>query len=76
MTGYGIMSSVWDMILQCGSTIKVSIEPPVATRHRRDMTAKLLKATLNPNTHTQTQLCSCIYGTESTYGKSYAACAF
>ena len=49
----GIMSSVWDMILQWGSTIKVSIELPVATRHRRDMTVKLLKATLNPNTHTQ-----------------------
>ena len=46
------MSSVWDMILQWGSTIKVSIELPVATRHRRDMTEKLLKATLNPNTHT------------------------
>ena len=48
----GIMSSVWDMILKRGSTIKVSIELPVATRHRRDMTEKLLKATLNPNTHT------------------------
>ena len=48
------MSSVWDMILQWGSTIKVSIELPVATRHRRDMTEKLLKATLNPNTHTHT----------------------
>ena len=44
--------SVWDMILQWGSTIKVSIELPVATRHRRDMTEKLLKATLNPNTYT------------------------
>ena len=48
------MSSVWDMILQWGSTIKVSIELPVATRHRRDMTEKLLKATLNPNSHTHT----------------------
>ena len=48
----GIMSSVWDMILQWGSTIKVSIELPVATRHRRDMTEKLLKAALNPNSHT------------------------
>ena len=37
-----------------GSTIKVSIELPVATRHRHDMTEKLLKATLNPNTHTHT----------------------
>ena len=48
------MSSVWDMILQWGSTLKVSIELPVATRHRRDMTEKLLKATFNPNTHTHT----------------------
>ena len=46
------MSSVWDMILPLGSTIKVSPELPVATRHRRDMTEKLLKATLNQNTHT------------------------
>ena len=30
----------------------MSIELPVATRNRRDMTEKLLKATLNPNTHT------------------------
>ena len=29
--------------------MKVSIELPVATRHRRDMTEKLLKVTLNPN---------------------------
>ena len=49
VTGCGIMPSVWHMILQWGSTIKVSIELPVATRHRRDMTEKLLKATLNPN---------------------------
>ena len=28
------------------------IELPVATRHRRDMTGKLLKAALNQNTHT------------------------
>ena len=43
------MSSVWGMILQWGSTIKVSIELPVATRHRRDMIEELLKATLNQN---------------------------
>ena len=43
------MSSVWGMILQRGNTIKVSLELPVATRHRLDMTEKLLKATLNPN---------------------------
>ena len=39
---------------QWGSTIKVSIELPVATKHRRDMTEKMLKATLNTNTHTHT----------------------
>ena len=47
------MSSVWGMILHWGSTIEVSIELPVATRHRRDMTEKLLKATLNPNEQQQ-----------------------
>ena len=41
------MSGVWGMILQWGSTIKVSTELPVETRHGRDMTEKLLKATLN-----------------------------
>ena len=30
----------------------MSIELPVTTRHRRDMIEKLLKATLNPNSHT------------------------
>ena len=34
----------------------MSIELPVATRHRRDMTGKLLKATLNPNSHTHANL--------------------
>ena len=53
MTGCGIMLSVWGMILLWGSTIKVSIELPVATRHRRDMTEKLLEATLNPNKQQQ-----------------------
>ena len=38
VTGSGIVSGVWGMILLSGSTIKVSIELPVATRHRRDMT--------------------------------------
>ena len=42
-------TSCWNMILQWGSTLKVSLELPVATRHRRDMTEKLLKATLNLN---------------------------
>ena len=32
----------------------MSTELPLTTRHRRDMTEKLLKATLNPNTHTHT----------------------
>ena len=49
VTGYGIMSSVLGMILQWGSNINLSIELPVATRHCRDMTENLLKATLNPN---------------------------
>ena len=49
VTGYGIMSSVWGMILQWDSTIKVSTELPVATRDCRDMTEKLLKVMLNPN---------------------------
>ena len=31
----------------------MSIELPVATRHHRDMTEKLLKATLNPNKQQQ-----------------------
>ena len=43
------MTSVWSMILQRGRTIKVSIELPVTTRHPRDMTERLLKATLYLN---------------------------
>ena len=50
------MTSVWGMILQWGSTTKVSTELPVATRHRRDMTEKLLKATLNPNKQQQQEV--------------------
>ena len=49
------VSSVWGMIPQCGSTIKVSTELPVATRNRRDMTEKLLKVTYNPNKQQQEQ---------------------
>ena len=49
------MSSVWGMILQWYSTIKVSIELPAAIRHRRHMTEKLLKATLNPDKQQQPQ---------------------
>ena len=45
MTGCGIMSSVWAMILQRGSTKKVSIASC------RDMTEQLLKATFNKNKH-------------------------
>ena len=47
------MSSVWGMKLQWGSTIKVSIELPVATRSLRDMAEKLLNATLNPDKQQQ-----------------------
>ena len=36
--------------------MKMSIELPVANRHRHDMTEKLLKATLNPNKQQQDQL--------------------
>ena len=43
------------IILQWGSTMKVSTELPVATRHRRDMTEKMLKATLNQNNQTSKQ---------------------
>ena len=32
-----------------GHDTSVSIDLPVATRHRRDITEKLLKVTLNPN---------------------------
>ena len=55
MTGCGFMSSVLGMIhvLQSASTLKVTIELPVATRHRRNMTEKLLKAMLK-RTSTQT----------------------
>ena len=35
--------------------MKVNTELPVVTRHRRDMTEKLLKATLNPNKQQQQQ---------------------
>ena len=48
------MPSVWDMTLQWGSTMKVSIELPAATRHRCDVTENLLKAMVTPNTHTHT----------------------
>ena len=41
--------SVWDVIVQWGSTLKVSIELPATSRHRRDMTERLLKGTLSPN---------------------------
>ena len=37
------MFSVWGMMLQWGSSNQVNIELPVATRHRRDMTEKILK---------------------------------
>ena len=43
------MSRVWDMIFQLGSTIKLSIGLTVTITHRRDMTERLLKVTLNTN---------------------------
>ena len=50
------LNLMWDLIVSvphhCLSfyfNIKVSIKLPVATRHYRDMTENLLKATLNPN---------------------------
>ena len=57
MTGYGIMSSAWDMILQWRSTIKVSIELPVATRHRRDMTENV-EGDVKPEQTTTQGMCS------------------
>ena len=57
------MSSVSGMILQWGSTIKVSMELPVATRPFRDMTEKLLKAMLNPNKQQQKTPNACFYMT-------------
>ena len=63
MTGCGIVSSVWGMILQCCSTIKVSIELPVTTRYRRDMTEKLVKATFILNKqHQQHKGCALYTG--------------
>ena len=49
------MPNVCEMIFQWGSTIKVGIELPAATRHRRDLTEKLLEAALNPNKQQQQQ---------------------
>ena len=45
--------SVLAVIFQWGSTLKVSIELPATSRHRRDMTERLLKATLSPNQSNQ-----------------------
>ena len=47
------------MIIFVDIIVQVSIELPVTTRHRRDMTEKLLKATLNPNKQQQQHYCSC-----------------
>ena len=41
--------SVWGMIFQWVSTLKVSIELLAIFRHHRDMTERLLKAALSPN---------------------------
>ena len=42
------MQSVLRVILQLGSSIKVRIELPVATRHHRYMTDKLFKSNVKP----------------------------
>ena len=65
------MSSIWDKIRQWGSTIKMSIELPVATRHRRDITEKLLKAVLDPNKQQQQSICQNVYLSIISY-KKYA----
>ena len=41
--------SVWGVIFQWGNTLQVNSELPAISRHRRDMTERLLKATLSPN---------------------------
>ena len=43
--------------------MKGSTELPVATRHRRDMTEKLLKAMLNPNKQQQQEHKGCAHYT-------------
>ena len=40
---------VWGVIFQWSSTLKVTIELPATSRHRRDITEWLLKATLSQN---------------------------
>ena len=49
----------------------MSIELPVTTKHRRDMTEKLLKATLNPNKQQQQPLDR----RDSSSGRASASCA-
>ena len=49
--------SVWGLIFQWGSILKVSIELPATSIHRCDMTERLLKVMLSPNqTNKQTKL--------------------
>ena len=55
--------SVWGVIFQWGSTLKVSIELPATSRHRRDITKRLLKAMLSPNQTKPSDVC-----TESSLG--------
>ena len=51
------MSSVWEMIVLLDSTLKRSNELPASSRHRPDMTERLLKGTLSRNkTNKQTNL--------------------
>ena len=48
--------SVWDLIPQSDSTIKVSIELPVTTRHRRDMTDNVESDVKPEQTNKQTRI--------------------
>ena len=54
--------SDWGVIFQWGSTLKESIELPATSRHRRDMTEILLKATLSlDQTNKLLNICWCTY---------------
>ena len=68
--------NVWGMIFQWGSTLKVSTELPTTTRHRRDMTERLLKATLSPNqTNKQVKVCLLAYAKcADSYHPAHAHC--
>ena len=54
---------MWYQVKCLGHDTSVSIERPVVTRHRRDMTEILLKATLNTNKQQQQQHKGCTHYT-------------